>query len=68
MYSADLVPCAGSEKQTRNTFLGSVISSAVPEGVRMNILSFAASAPTAMVGAEVVAPTSICMPQSFRLL
>ena len=68
IYSADLAPCAGSEKHTRYAFGAAVQSTAEPDGVRRNILSFCASEATAMVGAEVVGPISICMPQSLREL
>ncbi len=68
MYCADLVPCAGSEKHTRKAFFSAVQSTAEPDGEIMKRLSLAASVATAMVGAEVVGPMSICMPQSFREL
>ncbi len=68
MYWADLVPCAGSEKQTRKTLSYFVQSFAEPDGVSWNMLSALVFSETAMLHAEVVGPTSICIPQSFSVL
>ncbi len=81
MYLADATPWLGSVKHIWKT-LGLRVSEMLPlasswppmtsveeaEGVSSKMLSALASLDTAMHGAVVVVPMSICMPQSLRVL